>query len=85
MPPNRGEWRTIRRELRTRTEVCELAGITRHTLIDWRARRGFPDPVLSFPAKGGTLELWSRTAVLAWLEANAGASWAMSHRLRPRV
>lgn len=82
--PNRGEWRTVRRQLRTVAEVCELAGITRHTLIKWRRGREFPAPVLSFPSKGGQLELWSRTEVEDWLEAHAGPQWRLAHRLPPR-
>jgi predicted DNA-binding transcriptional regulator AlpA len=79
--PNRGPWRTVRRELRTVAEVCELAGVTRHTLQRWRAR-DFPEPVLSFRAKGGPCELWSRSQVLEWLEARP--NWAAAHRL-PRA
>ena len=81
--PNTGDWRKVRRELRTAAEVCELAGITRHTLIRWRRSRDFPEPVLEFPAKGGALELWSRAEVTAWLEPH-GAQWSMAHRLRRR-
>jgi hypothetical protein len=40
--------------------------ITRHTLIAWRASRGFPDPL---DAPGVSLELWDRRAVRAWIAA----------------
>ena len=40
--------------------------ITRHTLLDWRERQGFPEP-LKAPAAG--VELWDRRVVRAWLEA----------------
>lgn len=40
--------------------------ITRHTLLRWRDREGFPDP-LNAPAAG--VELWARPIVKAWLES----------------
>lgn len=62
-----GLWQLCRRELRTGAEVRKLAGgVTRNTLRSWR-EKGFPDPVLTFPAHNRPLELWSRTAVEAWL------------------
>jgi predicted DNA-binding transcriptional regulator AlpA len=46
-------------------EVRELAGIlSRHTLIDWRERRAFPEP---FKRVGGRVELYDRREVQAWL------------------
>lgn len=59
-----GLWRICQRELRTNEEVRAMGGgVTRHTLLAWR-RKGFPEPVVRL----GKLELWSRTAVEAWLE-----------------
>lgn len=67
-----GLWPLVRRELRTVAQVCELAGVTRHTLIAWRERRDFPPPVLTLKKIAGprAVELWSRTDVEAWLERN---------------
>lgn len=62
-----GLWEIVRRELRTAQEVRKLCGFkTRATLIAWRAK-DFPAPVISYPAKGGLLELWARAEVEAWL------------------
>jgi hypothetical protein len=63
-----GLWRFCRRELRTNAEVLKLCGITnRRTLLRWRVHHGFPPPRLVFPARGGDLELWSRSDVEDWL------------------
>jgi hypothetical protein len=40
--------------------------ITRHTLLNWRNKEGFPDPV-NAPSAG--VELWSKPIVRAWLES----------------
>ena len=65
-----GLWRVCSRELRTNEQVRKLCGgITRATLIRWRAN-GFPEPVMILPAHSQKLELWSRTAVEAWMRAN---------------
>lgn len=76
------DWHELSRELLTFREVCELAGATANTVRDWRRRRDFPAPVLAFTAKGGRLELWSRSEVAAWLEREA--NWNAAGRLRRR-
>jgi hypothetical protein len=46
--------------------------ISPHTLIDWRRRRDFPVPVVTLEGAGpggSDVEIWSRTAVKAWLKA----------------
>ena len=64
-----GLWRLCQRELRTAAQVRKLAGgVARDTLLRWR-RDDFPEPVLTFAARAGKLELWSRTEVEAWLKA----------------
>jgi hypothetical protein len=76
-----GLWELLRRELRTSAQVRKMGRVTRKTFGAWRARRGFPEPVLSFPAPGGRFELWSRTEVEAWLERWHGLSLAEKRRL----
>lgn len=53
--------------------LCGKPGppIDRHTLINWRAKRGFPEPmrVIRQP-KGQALELWDRRDVRQWLKEN---------------
>lgn len=45
-------------------EVRALAGgVTRHTLIAWRTRHGFPEPIRTLEVG----ELWDRRAVKRWL------------------
>jgi hypothetical protein len=62
-----GLWEVCAAELMTGAAVRELAGgVARDTLLRWRAR-DFPAPVLRFKAARGELELWSRTAIEAWL------------------
>lgn len=47
-------------------EMC--GGISRHTLIAWRARyTDFPKPIRRIRSGGGWTELWDRRAVRAWL------------------
>lgn len=49
------------------------APISRHTLADWRQRRGFPEPIAALEGAGpggSDVEIWSRTAVKTWLKAN---------------
>lgn len=41
--------------------------ITRHTLLRWRDKYGFPEP-LKTPHAG--VELWDRRVVKAWLDAH---------------
>jgi hypothetical protein len=68
-----GLWRLCQRELRTAAQVRKLAGgVARDTLLRWR-RDDFPEPVLTFAARAGKLELWSRTEVEAWLKARKEA------------
>lgn len=53
--------------------MCGETGkpIDRHTLIAWRAKRGFPEPVRVIrQPKGQTLELWARADVKAWIKAH---------------
>jgi hypothetical protein len=53
--------------------LCGKPGppVDRHTLLRWRASRGFPAPVRVIrQAKGQALELWDRRDVVAWLKAN---------------
>jgi hypothetical protein len=38
--------------------------ITRHTLLSWREKYGFPEPL---NAPGAGVELWDRRIVKAWL------------------
>lgn len=70
------DWLAIQRELLTNDQVRKLAGgITRHTLIAWRARarHPFPKPVITLPGGGAgakTVELWSRAQVADWLESD---------------
>jgi hypothetical protein len=40
--------------------------LDRHTLIRWREKEGFPEPIRTLKGTPAT-ELWDRTAVLAWL------------------
>ena len=65
------DWPAIQRELLTNDQARDLAGgVTRHTLLAWRARNTnpFPTPVITLPGGGAkTIELWSRTQVAAWL------------------
>jgi len=75
-----GLWRVVQRELKTFKQVVELCHATPNTVRMWRRRRDFPEPVLHFTAKGGRLELWSRTEVEAWLETHE-TQWALAHRL----
>lgn len=64
-----GLWRLVQRELRTNPQVREMCGCSRPTLLRWRARAvdPFPQPVVLLKEPNGTLELWERTAVEAWL------------------
>lgn len=72
-----GLWRLCRRELRTAAQVRKLAGgVARDTLLRWRRTKDFPQPVLTFPARAGTLELFSRTEVEAWLSKERKAGGA---------
>jgi predicted DNA-binding transcriptional regulator AlpA len=65
-----GLWALIKRELRTNQQVRTMCGkVTRTTLLTWRKTKGFPEPVLTYKAKGGQLELWSRTEIEQWLAA----------------
>jgi hypothetical protein len=61
------------------SDVRKLCGTaakpaSRATLIRWRAKYGFPEPVRSIKVgrgKGSQLvELWARPDVRAWLKAN---------------
>lgn len=73
------DWTAVRRELLTAKQVRKLcagqglrgrpstAPITVNTFRDWRAHQEFPAPVLRIPGRGGTLELWARADVRAWL------------------
>lgn len=62
-----GLWQVIKRELRTPEQARKLAGgATRKTFTIWRRRHGFPEPVWTFRAQGGTVELFSRTQVEEW-------------------
>lgn len=45
-------------------------GITRHTLLRWRAGVGVPEPFPVPIRKVNGTELWSRAQVKRWLEAN---------------
>jgi len=74
------DWRAVQREILTFGQVVELCGAQGNTVRDWRRRRDFPAPVLSFTGKGGLTELWSVSEVKAWLEREAG--WNIGHRLR---
>lgn len=47
-------------------ELC--GGVSRHTLIRWRADHDFPEPILTLT----TTELWDRREVEAWLKKTAG-------------
>lgn len=47
-------------------------GITRHTLLRWRAGVGVPEPFPEPIRKVNGTELWSRAQVKRWLEANRG-------------
>jgi len=62
-----GLWEFVRRETITNAQTRRLCGnITRQTLIRWRGK-DFPEPVLRIKAKGGLVELWSKTEVEGWL------------------
>jgi predicted DNA-binding transcriptional regulator AlpA len=51
-------------------KVRQLCGnITRHTLLDWRKRRGFPEPVRTIDRT----EIWDSRAVRAWLREQRDA------------
>lgn len=61
----------IRGELVVRHDVIDGAGVrklldvsTRHALLRWRAKPGFPKP---FKRTDGGTELWDRAEVIAWL------------------
>jgi hypothetical protein len=67
------------RDLLLTSDVRRMASlnrqpITRHTLIRWRAEKGFPEPVRSIKVGRGrraqTVDLWDRRDVKAWLKAN---------------
>lgn len=49
-------------------------GIARSTLIAWRARHGFPEPVRVIKVgrgrKAQQVEIWARPDVREWLKAN---------------
>lgn len=63
------------RDLMLASDVRRLAGIrSRNTLLNWRARHGFPEPIRSFRVGQGRrvqrVEVWDRREVRAWLKAN---------------
>jgi hypothetical protein len=64
------------RHILSTAEVRRLCGrpgppIDRHTLLRWRAGRGFPDPVRVIrQGRGQRLELYDKRDVVAWLKAN---------------
>lgn len=64
-----GLQRFIQRELRTGAQIYEGAGVSRMTFYRWRALPDFPKPFVRYPARGGVLELWSRTEVESWIAA----------------
>jgi predicted DNA-binding transcriptional regulator AlpA len=44
-------------------------GIARGTLLRWREREGFPEPIRKIPGPGSSpVELWDRRAVKAWFQ-----------------
>lgn len=45
-------------------------GITRHTLLDWRERRGFPAPLKTPRCQTA---IWDIREVLAWLQVHREA------------
>lgn len=48
--------------------VRQMLGVTtRHALLRWRAKPGFPKPMT---VTAGGVELWNRRRVAAWLEKN---------------
>jgi predicted DNA-binding transcriptional regulator AlpA len=66
------------RDILSAADVRRLCGITsqdRHTLIRWRANRGFPPPFKSLRQKRGqTFDLWDRREVRQWLKENPPVS-----------
>lgn len=65
--PRRKPEPLLPRDILGNAEVRKLAGgITRHTLIRWREREGFPKPIRSLESG----ELWDRRHVQAWLREN---------------
>lgn len=60
------------RDILSAADVRRLSGgISRHTLINWRATKGFPAPMRAIKQRRGRdLELWDRRDVKAWLRAN---------------
>lgn len=69
-----GLWQVMRREARTNAEVRKMCGgAARETLKRWRGRetRPFPAPVMRFTGsgRGGAVEIWSRTEVEVWWQA----------------
>lgn len=61
-------------------KICGLNGqpIQRHTLLNWRARHGFPEPVRSIKVGRGrnaqTVDIYDRRMVRAWLKAHPPAT-----------
>lgn len=49
--------------------VC--GNVDRHTLLNWRAKRGFPEPIRAINLKRGQkIEIWDRRDVRRWLKEN---------------
>lgn len=59
-------------------EARQLAGgVSRATLLRWRADHGFPEPIRTLE---GGIELWDRRQVKAWLKESK--DWRRKRRRR---
>lgn len=72
-PSARGARAVPARHIVSKGEVRKLCGgITRHTLIDWRATQDFPKPFRTL--RLSKIELWDAREVRRWLGARRRAS-----------